>query len=349
MGNKMKHLKHSTLVVIAILVAIFGLVAQNAIGNNYYIQSSNSNSQTSGSVVYIENGVTGVVSISDPFINKTTTIDVEYAPLDSGSGFIVNSNGYIITAFHVIGDPVALTDNNTLQLMNSTSVQTYIEQAAVEGYITDYNPQLGSELATNSLPGNPTMIGNQPDVNSTTAILVQQHLITVKSAKQQIKVKLPGSTGGNAINANLIDVGNPNTDQDVALIKIDALFQNLHSLTITSTKPNNGDEVSVYGYPVLSSGMYSDFNQSTIQPSSTSGKFTGVIPDNGTVYYQTSAITEHGYSGGPVLNSQNNVLGIIIYSIESSNQQGSGTSSLFLSSNYIIQLCNKNNVSIHVV
>ena len=211
MGNKMKHLKHSTLVVIAILVAIFGLVAQNAIGNNYYIQSSNSNSQTSGSVVYIENGVTGVVSISDPFINKTTTIDVEYAPLDSGSGFIVNSNGYIITAFHVIGDPVALTDNNTLQLMNSTSVQTYIEQAAVEGYITDYNPQLGSELATNSLPGNPTMIGNQPDVNSTTAILVQQHLITVKSAKQQIKVKLPGSTGGNAINANLIDVGNPNT------------------------------------------------------------------------------------------------------------------------------------------
>jgi hypothetical protein len=32
----MKHLKHSTLVVIAILVAILGVLAQNAIGNNYY-------------------------------------------------------------------------------------------------------------------------------------------------------------------------------------------------------------------------------------------------------------------------------------------------------------------------
>ena len=41
----MKHLKHSTLVVIAILVAILGVLAQNAIGNNYYIQSSDSNSK----------------------------------------------------------------------------------------------------------------------------------------------------------------------------------------------------------------------------------------------------------------------------------------------------------------
>jgi len=345
----MKHLKHSTLVVIAILVAILGLIAQNAIGNNYYIQSSDSNSQTVGSVVYIENGVTGVVSIKDPFVNRTTNINVEYAPLDSGSGFIVNSNGYIITAFHVVGDPLALTNNNTLKIMNSTDVQNYIEKAAVEGYITDYNPQLGSELSSNSLPGNPMQIETQPDVNSTTARLIQQNLITVVSAKQQIKVKLSGSTGGNSINANLIDVGNPNTDQDVALIKISALFQNLHALTLSSAKPNNGDKVSIYGYPVLSSGMYSDLNQSIIKPYSTSGKITGVIPNNGTVFYQTSAVTTHGYSGGPALNSQNNVLGIIIYSIITNNQQGNQTSSLFLSSNYIIQLCNKNNVSIHVV
>jgi S1-C subfamily serine protease len=345
----MKHLKHSTLVVIAIFVAILGVLAQNAIGNNSYVQSSDSSSQVAGSVVYIENGVTGVVSITDPFINKTTDINVEYAPLDSGSGFIVNSNGYIVTAFHVIGDPLTLTNNNTLKLMNSTDAQNYIEKAAVEGYITNYNPQLGSELASNNLPGNPMMIEAQPDVNSTTERLIQQNLITVKSSKQQIKVKLPGSTAGNSINANLIDVGNPNTDQDVALLKIDTLFQNLHSLSLSSTKPNNGDEVSIYGYPVLSSGMYSDFNQSIIKPSSTSGQFTGVIPNNGTVFYQTNAITTHGYSGGPALNSQNNVLGIIIYSIESNNQQGTVTSSLFLSSNYIIQLCNKNNVSIHVV
>ena len=346
----MRHLKHSTLVVIAILVAILGVFAQNAIGNNYYVQSSGSNTNTAGSVVYIENGVTGVVSITDPFVNKTTDINVEYAPLDSGSGFIVNSEGYIVTAFHVIGDPLSLTNNSTLKIMNSTDVQNYIEKAAVEGYISEYNPQLGSELASNNLPGNPMVIQAQPDINSTTERLIQQNLITVKNSKQQIKVKLPGSTGGNSINANLVDVGSPNTDQDVAIIKIsNTVFQNLQSLSISSTKPNNGDEISIYGYPVLSSGMYSDFNQSIIKPSSTSGQLIGVLPNNGTVFYQTNAITTHGYSGGPALNSQNNVLGIIIYSVESNNQQGNVSSSLFLSSNYIIQLCNKNNVSIHVV
>ena len=49
----MRHLKHSSLVIIAIIVVIFALVAQNAIGNNYYIQSG-SNSQTSDSVVYVK-------------------------------------------------------------------------------------------------------------------------------------------------------------------------------------------------------------------------------------------------------------------------------------------------------
>ena len=36
----------------------------------------------------------------------------------------------------------------------------------------------------------------------------------------------------------------PVQDQDVAIIKIDSLFQNLHSLAISSAKPNNGDVVS---------------------------------------------------------------------------------------------------------
>ncbi len=72
-----------------------------------------------------------MVSITDPFLNRTTDINVIYAPLDSGSGFIVNSDGYIVTAFHVVGDPVTLQDQMTLKLMNSTDVQNYIEKAAV--------------------------------------------------------------------------------------------------------------------------------------------------------------------------------------------------------------------------
>ncbi len=345
----MRHIKHLSLILIAVLLVIFTVLAQNAISNNYNFQSSSSNSQAAGSVVYIENGVSGTVSITDPFLNKTTTVSVEYAPLDSGSGFIVNKNGYIITAFHVIGDPASLLNNDTLKLMNSTDVQNYVENAAVAGYITNYNPQLGSELSTNTLPGNPMVIQNQPNINTTTAQLVQRNLITVQSSKQQIMVNLPGSLSGNSINANLVDVGDANQDQDIALLKISTSFQSLSPLSISSKTPQNGEKIQIYGYPISNSTMYSGFSQSVINPSSSSGILTNIVPDNSTVYYQTSAIATHGYSGGPAVNSQNSVLGIVIYSIESSSQPNNVTSTLFLSSNYIIQICRKNNVPINEV
>lgn len=340
----MRHIKKSSLIIVAVFVVILGLIGQNIIGNYYYSQSS-SLTQASSSVVYIENGVTGVVSITDPFVNKTTDINVIYAPLDSGSGFIVNGQGYIVTAFHVVADPETLNDQMILKVMNATDVQNYIERAAVTGYISNYNPQLGSELVNN--PGNTTIIQTQPDVNTTTELLVERNLLSVKNSKQLIKVKLAGTSSANSIDADLVDVGDTNTD--VALIKINTLFQKLPALNISSNRPGIGEKIQIYGYPVINGGMYSDFNQSVIKPSSTTGFLTSITPNNGTVYYQTSAITTHGYSGGPAMDSNNNVLGIVIYSIESNNSQSGTTSSLFLSSDYIIQICDKNNISINVV
>jgi len=344
----MSHIKKSSLVITAVLVVILGVAGQNIIGNYYYSQPSSLNSKTASSVVYIENGVSGVVSITDPYLNRTIDINVIYDPLDSGSGFIVNSDGYIVTAYHVVSDPETLKNQMTLKLMDSSDVQRYIERAAVTGYISKYNPQLGSELVNNNLPGNSTIIQIQPDPNSTTDLLIQRNLLTVKSSQQLIKVKLPGSSSGNSINANLVDVGNSGTDGDVALLKVDTLFNKLPAVVVNSKNPTVGDKIQIYGYPVVNSGMYSDLNQSIIKPSSTTGVFTAEVPNNGTTYYETNAISAHGYSGGPVMDSKNSVLGIIIYSV-TSNQQAAGTSSLFLPSDYIIQICNRNNVPIQVI
>ena len=90
--------------IFAVVAVLILIAAQNTIGNYDYSQSSNLTSQSANSVVYIQNGVTGVVTINDPFLHKTTKIDVIYDPLDTGSGFIVSKDGYIVTALHVIGD-----------------------------------------------------------------------------------------------------------------------------------------------------------------------------------------------------------------------------------------------------
>jgi len=374
----MMHLKKLSIIILFILIAILGFIAvQNIIGNYNYSQSAGLTTQSSESVVYIENGVTGVVVITDPFLNRTTAIDVIYYPLDTGSGFIVNSNGYVITALHVVGDLNSL-NNQTLKTMNSDDVKLYIERTAVSGYISEYNPQLSSELA-NNISGNSHIELNS---NSTTDILIQKNLLNVQSAQQLIKIKLPG-TNTTSLNASIVDVGNVSRDEDVALLKIDMPVKNFPSLTISSKNPQIFEGLHIFGYPGINNAVNTGTNHAIIKPESSTGLLTsetyknGTSPEifniisvynnlvdwfmiifsqktfgNGTLYYGTSAMTSEGYSGGPVVDSQNHVLGIIIFSIESNDkfkQQLKFTSSLFLSSQYIIQICKKNNIPINVV
>jgi V8-like Glu-specific endopeptidase len=367
-----------TVIFLAVTILVF-IAAQSTIENYNYSQSSNLTSQTANSAVYIQNGVTGVVIINDPFLNRTTKIDVIYDPLDTGSGFIVSKNGYIITALHVIGDLDSL-NKQTLRTMNSNDVNRYVERAAVKGYISEYNPELNSEIAANTST-NPNKINS----NITTDIMIQRNLVAVQSSNQLIKVNLPG-TQSTPLNATLVDTGNPSTDEDVALLKIDIPVSNLHALAVNSKNPVIFQGLHIYGYPGLDNAENSFTNPSDIKPESSSGLLTSEVYKNGTnsdtfdinsiydnianwfmlvaypstttnntnntLYYGTTAATTQGYSGGPVVDSQNRVLGIIIFSIESESgfkQQIRFTSSLFLSSQYIIQLCKKNHVPIKVV
>jgi serine protease Do len=358
--------KNISILILAVLI----IVACFALVQYFTLDSQNNyNSQTAGSVVYIENGVSGVVTINDPFLNRTTAINVIYYPLDTGTGFIVTSNGYIITALHVVGDLEAL-DNEKLKILNSSDVNRYTEIAAVQGYIDQYNSQLGSELGISS-----------GDANSTTDALNQRGLLSVSSTQQVIKVKVPNIDQN--FTATLLDEGNPNTGEDVALLKLNTNLNNLPTLNISSKKPTVLEKIHMYGYPGLNS-TNSSFNQQKLKPSISNGflttetaknstnsnsnfniqsifanlvnwfiiSFTSQSVNNSSIYYGTTAETNKGESGGPVLNSQSNVIGIIIFGVESSDmkkQQIKITSSLFLSSDYIVQICKKNNISINVV
>jgi hypothetical protein len=371
--------KNLAFMIIFVLAAILVFIAvQSTIGNYNYSQSSNLTSQPANSAVYIQNGVTGVVTINDPFLHRTTKIDVIYDPLDTGSGFIVTKDGYIITALHVVGDLDSL-NKEKLRTMNSNDVKRYVERAAIKGYISQYNPELSSELA-----GNTSKNSNSINSNITTDMMIQKNLIAVQSSQQLIKVNLPGAQSI-PINATLIDTGNPNADEDVALLKINSSVKNLHVLAVNSKRPGIFEGLHIYGYPGLDNAANSYINPSIIKPESSSGLLTSEVFKNGTnadtfninsiyenianwfalildpgtasyngtktLYYGTTAVTTQGYSGGPVVDSHNNVLGIIIFSIESDSilKQVRFTSSLFISSQYIIQLCKKNHIPIKVV
>jgi len=336
-----KLLKNTLTLVLILLVAF---VAHETFFTNAPVTYFSS--QSASSTVYVENGVSGVVTITDPNLQKTMEFNINYYPLETGSGVIVSKDGYIVTAFHVVGDPKA-NNQNILRIMGDSDIKLYVEQAAVSAYLSNYNPQLGAELLNN------TTITSQSNLNEktniTTELLIQRNLISAESYKQVIRVRFPSSVGISPLNAQLIDVGNSGSDADIALLKVDPAGKNLPTLNISSQSPKIGENVRIYGYPASSNVTHA---QSSVTPSTT-GRLTAKVPNSqGTIYYKTNASTFPGYSGGPVLNSKNKLLGILVYGVEPSgsfmSQLGS-KSSLFLSSNYIIQICSKNNVPITVV
>ena len=334
------------LVVVLFILIITGLIiAEILLGYSPFSQSVAYSAQAASSTVYIQNGVSGVVTLTDPLQGKTVNININYDPLDSGSGVIVSNNGFIITAFHVIGDPTAI-ENNQLELMNNNDVLNYVEDAAVTSYISQDDPQLGVELINNNTINSNFQL-NTNNINAIVELLNQENLIKADSYEQNIKVKLPSNT--NTLNASLIDVGDPNTDEDIALLKVNA--NNLPALSINSQTPSNGESIRIYGYP--GNSTQSQYNQnSVVTPSSSTGNIQSEVTNAfNTIYYENSATATPGYSGGPALDSQNNVLGIIIYSLGTENgfrQNKNNESSAFLSSQYLIKICNKNNVHITV-
>jgi V8-like Glu-specific endopeptidase len=171
-------------------------------------------------------------------------------------------------------------------------------------------------------------------------------LINANSYKQGIRVKLPSSSS--FINASIIDVGDASTDEDVALLKVNA--NNLPSLSINSQQPQANENLRIYGYPGNSTESQFYQTDSSVTPSTSTGNLQSEVTNSlNILYYETSAKVSEGFSGGPVLDNQNNILGIVIYSVATQNrlrQITNSQSSVFLSSKYLIQLCNKNHIPI---
>lgn len=353
--------KNKTSMLLKVLILIVAVVGIAGIANAHPV-SANSLSPNShvGAVqngtVYIESGFSGVVTIKNPITHKRVNVTVNYQPYSTGSGSIITKNGYIITAFHVVSDSNTLNNENKLKKMNSNDIKWYVEEIGLINYIKK-DPKLSSKFFKNMSNQDP-----EKAMGDITAKFIKNGWISTKTYNSIIYVKglgLKGEGHNNSLKARLVDVGDSNKDQDIALLKVNPdKGKKLPALAVSAKNPKIGEKISIYGYPGKkmearlkenSKNKHSASKASDYAPFVSSGHLTAKEPNSqGTFYYRTSAVTAEGNSGGPVVNSENKVTGVLVYGIGSKKNPKKMVASLYLSPKYIKEICNKNKVPITV-
>ena len=130
------------------------------------------------------------------------------------------------------------------------------------------------------------------------------------------------SANTNGLDATLVTVGKPFPDKDVAILKVDA--QNLPTVRIgDDTQLHDGDPVYAIGYPGDAT-----FNKDVVKTTRYSSTISSGIVSNrlqssaaAYQYIEHTAITNHGNSGGALINAAGQVVGITTASDSSTEAQ----------------------------
>jgi S1-C subfamily serine protease len=209
----------------------------------------------------------------------------------SGTGFFVSSDGYIATASHL----AALTNDQ-------------IKNAMVETYLTGDVNQAGCQAAGNC----PAMMDKyRAGYQAATSLSELQSTLTIytqdMNAASQDTVGLPAQ----------LKSSSPFGQSDIAIIKVNAENEPVLPLGSASSVQSQ-DPVSIIGYPSVSNTGA----QTLLVPTVTTGSITalkqgsadiGLAP--GVNIYQTDATIEFGNSGGPAINENGQVVGLVSFGL----------------------------------
>lgn len=260
------------------------------------------------SVVRIIDGIAGQYTFYSPE-KQTLTFNVSYITL--GSGFFISSSGYIATNAHVVSTTHDGEENAKKVLFGQL-----INQIA-QHYNKD--PRAFNQETLNYIYQR----------SSLTSFKLYHHVIIPDGSFFPFEIKQYGAPTG----------ASNDQGKDVSIIKIEV--KNAPVLLIgDSDKLKLQDHVTVIGYP----GAADTFNTGTLDSKSqleasiTDGKLSArKASSSGAPILQVSAPATHGNSGGPCLNDQNEVIGLLTFRGDTVNGQEVTGFSFVVASNTVME------------
>src|SRR5689334_9946559 len=256
-------------------------------------------------VVRIVDGAAGQILFSPPGINPQV---YNVQAIGLGSGFFISSNGYIATNAHV----VSMTHDG--------------EDKAKQTLFYQLVQQIARQYGKDPRSLNTQFIEQYSQLQS---FQIFHHVIIPDGSSFPFEIKQYGAPTGESN-----DQG-----KDVAVIKIEVKNAPILKLA-DSEKVQLQDHVTVIGYP----GAADTFNTGTLSSRSAleatinDGKISAKKQaTSGAPILQTNTAATHGNSGGPVINDQSEVIGLLTFRGDTVNGQEVSGFSFIVPSNTVME------------
>jgi S1-C subfamily serine protease len=293
------------------------------------------------------------VSFSNDFAATFAGKSYEICGAGTGSGFLINSTGEILTNAHVAKpnrfDTVIngiSTDGQYEQdmatdligmlyssmgeyatFLSQDQLQTLYVYLLSEMYKEDYVKITGgiTELYVQGTDNFDIDVENQELSNK--EVHKAATLVRGNDISSVYEAILASVDEDELLEDNLEDVMNSSSLQegltgtsDLALIRLNSTPQ-IPSLLLSETDPVQGEDIYVIGYPGVNEDTMLTSNEGQTNSTITQGSITGIKPNTTNTYdlLQMDASVEAGNSGGPIVNDSGEVLGMTTYSYASTS------------------------------
>jgi len=253
---------------------------------------------------------------------------LEVDAVGSGTGFLVNPDGYIVTNGHVVAEYKSDIEKYRGLLYSYISKIVEVLQLHGEQITQDFVSQLESAVISSFATGD----------------------LQIKEYRVEVFVGL-----GKVINplgnlpaffpARIVDA-KPAEVEDLAVIKVEK--SNLPSLLVAERDYlKTGDRIWVLGYPgVVIRHGYLEKGPTLYSPSVTSGTVSGYrTKETGPKVFQADAPVTHGNSGGPAVDVNGKVVGVATF-ISVSPQYGQQIQgfNFFMSASLVNEILARNRI-----